>query len=75
MLTFSRNLNLFIEDDLSTFFYEVTNSGHSLPTSNEDELKKVIHFGREFLRDSALRIEGGAHLFVCVPNYQLAIAS
>lgn len=59
MFTFSRNINLLIKDDLSTFFHELTSSGYQLPVSSEDELKKLIRFGREFLPDSAFQISGG----------------
>jgi len=58
-ITFSRNLNLLIEDDLSTFFQELARSSYLLPVTSEDELKKLIRFGREFLPDSAFTISAG----------------
>lgn len=58
-ITFSRNLNLLVEDDLSTFFQELARSGYPLPVASEDELKELIRFGREFLPDSAFTISAG----------------
>jgi hypothetical protein len=59
LFPFSRNLNLLVEDDLLTFFYELTRAGYPLPVSNQADLKQVINFARGFLPDSAFRIEGG----------------
>lgn len=58
-ITFSRNLNLLIDDDLSTFFQELSGSSYLLPITSEDELKRVIRFGREFLPGSAFTISAG----------------
>jgi len=58
-ITFSRNLNLLIEDDLSTFFQELARASYPLPVTTEDELNKLVHFGREFFPDSAFEISAG----------------
>ena len=58
-ITFSRNLNLIIEDDLSTFFQELAGSSYLLPVTSEDELKRVVRFGGEFLPDLAFTISAG----------------
>jgi len=50
-LTIPRNLNLLIDDDLSTLFQELTRLKYQLPVTSEDELKKLIQFGRKFLFD------------------------
>jgi len=58
-LTFSRNLNLLIEDDLSTFFHELEKLAYQLPVTSEEELKKLIQFGREFFPESTFEISAG----------------
>jgi len=57
--SFSRNLNLLIEDDLSTFFQELARSGYLVPVTGEDELKKLVRFGRGFFPDSTFEISAG----------------
>lgn len=59
MSSFSRNLDLRIEDDLSTFFQELVRLDDLLPVTSEDELKKLIQFGREFFPESAFEISAG----------------
>jgi len=59
MVSFPRNLNLLIEDDLSIFFQEVTRSGYQLPVTTENELKKLIQFGREFFPNPTFDISAG----------------
>ena len=58
-MTIPRNLNLLIDDDLSTLFQELARLEFQLPVTSEDELKKLIHFGREFLPESAFVISAG----------------
>jgi len=72
MLTFSRNLNLTVEDDLLTFFQEGRSAGYPILVSNEDELKNLIHFGREFLPDSAFEISGGLTPIHVRPKWAIA---
>ena len=59
MLSLSRNYDLLIESDLSTFFQELARSDYLLPVTSEDELNKLVHFGREFLPESAFVISAG----------------
>ncbi len=59
-ISFSRDLNLLIESDLTTFMQESESSGYSLSVSTEKELQQLIEFGREFLPDSAFTISGGS---------------
>lgn len=59
MLSFPRNLNLLIEDDLSIFFQEVTRSSYQLPVTTENELKKLIQFGGEFFPNPVFEITAG----------------
>lgn len=58
-ISFSRNLNLLIESDLTTFTQESESAGYSLPVSTEKELRELIEFGRQFFPDSAFTISGG----------------
>ncbi|MFC1993103.1 hypothetical protein ACFLV3_04775 [Chloroflexota bacterium] len=58
-ISFSRNLNLLNDADVSTFFEESLKSGYILPVKNEDDLKRIIHFAKDFLPISAFEISAG----------------
>lgn len=58
-ISFSRDLNLLIESDLTTFMQESESSGYSLSVSTEKELRELIGFGRQFFPDSAFTIRSG----------------
>jgi len=58
-ISFSRNLNLLIESDLTTFIKESESAGYSLPVSTEKALRELIKFGRQFFPDSAFTISAG----------------
>lgn len=60
MSTFSRNLDLLVEDDLSTFFHELEGLGYQLPVSTEAELNEIIQFGKEFFPKAMFEISAGA---------------
>jgi hypothetical protein len=59
MTLFSRNFDLLIEDDLSTFFQEIVRLGYPLPVTSEAELKKLILFGRGLFPEWAFKISAG----------------
>lgn len=59
-ISFSRNLNLLIESDLTTFMQESEIAGYSLPVSTKKELRELIDFGRQFFPESAFTIGGGS---------------
>lgn len=59
MSSFSRNLDLLIEDDLSVFFQELARFDYPLPVTSESELNKLIQFGREFFPNSTFAISAG----------------
>jgi hypothetical protein len=56
---FSRNLNLLNDADVSTFFEESRQSGYLLPVEDEANLKKIIHFARDYFPNSAFEISAG----------------
>lgn len=58
-ISFSRNLNLLNDTDVSTFFEESLKSGYILPVKGEDDLKRIIHFAKDFLPISAFEISAG----------------
>jgi hypothetical protein len=67
-ISFSRNLNLLIENDLVTFMQESNRAGVSIPVTTEKELWELIGFGRQFFPDSAFTISGGLTPIYVRPN-------
>jgi hypothetical protein len=64
-ISFSRNLNLLIKNDLTTFWQESKIAGYSLPVSTVKELLELIEFGRQFFPDSAFTMcSGFAQIYV-----------
>jgi len=58
-ISFSRNLNLLNDPDVSTFFEESLKSGYILPVKSEDDLKRIIHFAKDLLPISTFEISAG----------------
>jgi len=58
-ISFSRNLNLLTESDLTIFLQESESAGYDLPVRTEKELRELIGFGKQFFPDSAFTISGG----------------
>ena len=48
------------DDDLSTFFHVLEESGYQLPVPTKAELKKLIQFGSEFFPERTFEISSGA---------------
>ncbi len=57
--SFSRNLNLLIVGDCSTFYQELVRLSYTLPVTSEDELINLIQFGKEFFPESTFEISAG----------------
>jgi len=58
-ITFSRNLNLLVDKDLSSFYQELQRVVYPIPFKTENELKSLIQFGKEFFPQSAFEISAG----------------
>ena len=57
--SFSRNLNLLIVGDCSTFYQELVRLSYTLPVTSEDELINLIQFGKEIFPESTFEISAG----------------